>query len=251
MACVKISLDIYGLMTYIYVTMTKIIEKKIIYIGASSQGASQEEKVVIANNVKSVCKIIEGRGYSYFADGGLKDTTVNKSRRKVVVPEDYYGFSDSMVSSISALRVDGVNDQELRYDIAMCNWVEDLLTRAHGCIFIVGRSSLGVGCELFWGLRILQKHCLVLYSTGNISSIVNGQKTRLLTVSPYRNETVERDVTDFLDSVEGRLEKDLRFLVSADTEIWLRRRADALGFNNASDFARHVLTQERLKGGVE
>jgi hypothetical protein len=226
-------------------------EKKEIYIGTSSRGASAEEKEVIAKQVKTICKLIEQRpGYSYFAEGGLKDVTVNKSRPKTPVPKEYYDFSDAMFSSISALRVDGDNSQDLRYDIAMCNWVDDLLSRAHGCIFIIGRSSLGVGIELFWALRVLQKQCLVLYSTENISSLVNGQKTRLLTVSRYNDETVERDVKEFLDKVETGLDRDLRFLVSVDTEMWMRKKAAELGFSGISDFARHILTQARTKNSI-
>jgi hypothetical protein len=221
--------------------MTKDSLKKI-YIGASSQGASPEEKIKISAAAKRICKILDSEGYEYFADGGIKDERINVTARNVTVPSEYFP-ADSVVSSLVKFRLD--NDPAiLAKDIAMCNWVDDLFAQSLGCIFFVGRSNLGVGVEIVAAL-MANIQCLVLVGIDHLSSLVNGKTTRLLNVCRYRDETVGRDISVWLRKIEGGLDRDLRFLVSSEMEKWLNLKATELEFKGVPEFVRHILNQYR------
>ena len=224
--------------------------EKHIYIGASSQGATPEEKERITAHVSDICGILKSNGYIALADGGLKDKRIHKSSRTVSIPQEYHP-SESVVTSLTGLRLDG-NAEKLAYDIAMCNWVDDLFSKSLGCIFIVVRSNLGIGIEFLTALKIIQTQCLVLVdligSDGKpypISSLVNGQTSRLLTVSRWENETIEKEVKAFLKKVESGLDRDLRFLVSTETESWLKSMAKEYDFKGVPELVRHILGKAR------
>lgn len=226
--------------------------KKNIYIGASSQGATLTEKEIIAAHVRRICEVIETEGYNVFADGGLKDSKIHKGARNVVIPKQYLP-PESLVTSLTGLRLDG-NADKLAYDIGMVRWVDDLYTQSLGCVFVVKRSNLGIGIEFLNALKIIQMQTLVLVDLVDeagkeypISSLVNGQTSRLLTVSRWRDETVKDELLKFLNKIESGLDRDMRFQISYELETWLKDAVQKYDFKNTNDLARYCLNYVRTR----
>lgn len=231
--------------------------EKYIYIGFSSRGASNEEKLRISADVKKICSVISTEGFSYYADESLLSPSVNKTNPKSDIPKRYFtDISESTIESIAGLRAN--NDPEkLRNDIAMCNWVDDLFEKSSGCIWYIGRSWLGGGVEIMTALEKLERQCLLLFSTESISSLLNGNLSRLLTIREtgrlieksrtreFDNTLVEQYVRTFLKKIESRFDRELRFKVSSETERWVLNSARKGGFKSSNEYLRDLLRRER------
>lgn len=220
---------------------------KTIYIGASIRGATPEQKVTISSHVNTVCKIIRARGYAYYVDKSMLDPTVNVTNPKLTVPRQFYnGISDSLVEKISGLRHLEKGDS-LRYDIAMCRWTDHLLETSSGCIWLHDRSQTGLGIEVLRALYELERQCLVLYSTKNITSLLKGRTTRLLTTRRWNDDGVKFEIESFLDKIEGGYDKSHRVLLSAELEHFAKQQARLLSHGKISEYVRELIVADREK----
>lgn len=221
--------------------------EKTIYIGASIRGATPDEKKVIASHVRTVCEIVRTNGYAYYVDKSMLDPTVNVNNPTVPIPRRFYrNISDSLVEKIAGLR-EVEDGQDLRYDIAMCRWTDELLETSAGCIWLHDRSQTGLGIEVLRALYELERHCLVLYSTRSITSLLKGRTTRLLTTRRWRDDTVKDEVVAFLKKLDSAYDKPRRVLLSPELDHFAEQRARELALSGASEYIRELISEDRKK----
>lgn len=221
--------------------------EKTIYIGASIRGASPEEKVLITSHVKAVCGIIREYGYAYYVDKSMLDAGVNVSNPVVKIPRRFYeNISDSLVEKIAGLR-DIDKGGDLRYDIAMCRWTDELLENSSGCIWLHDRSQTGLGIEVLRALYELERHCLVFYSTRSITSLLKGRTTRLLTTRRWIEDTaaLKKEIESFLKKTEGAYDKPCRVLLSPELDHFANQRARELAHGKVSEYVRELIAADR------
>lgn len=217
--------------------------EKIIYLGASIRGASDKEKSIISSHVKIVCGILDTFGYRYHIDKSMLDTKVNRANPDVEIPKKFYsGISESLVEKIAGLRDE---NETLRDDIAMCRWTDYLLENSSGGIWLHDRSQTGLGIEVLRALFELERHCLVLYSTRSVSSLLKGRTTRLLMTRRWNDETVENAISEFIKKIEGKYDHARRILLSAELDAFAEKRAKELALAGVPEYLRDLIRQDR------
>lgn len=219
-----------------------------VFMGGSISSRDAQEAAGIAGRVKKLCQILDDLGHTYDV-ALLSDPKIHREAKAVEfeIPEKYLAsVPDSIVDMVKALRVDNA-PYSLKDEIACYNWSLDLLEKCGAAIWDLTKSSSGSGYELALALQ-LKKPCLALFNRPTISTMINGNPSRLLTVARWGDDSeLEETVRRFLNKASEGLDRSIKVNISQGMASFIENRVKQGKFRNVSEFIRYLVERDQEK----